>query len=424
MQRERPSALLFALLFLGGCSAEAGALTAAIAAPRAAVTPAPTPSGVTVASPVAPEPSASAAPPSAAPVPDEALSPARPGPCPAPSEAIRALFARAARLEAEAGGQDPPRAVTEAIRLRLDELYQSGCRSSLDDKAVVAEVERLSEGLSSPPTLFGQSLGPRTLMFGHHAPGASTVAMYTFLRGQLRTRVLVTSEGPELERTLMLLDAGLFQPSGVSEPLLVVANTHPWYASCWRGLRFRVLAASGNPDKPTALLDKLADGRWCEEVSVETEGDEVRFLYDTWAGPLHFGDVQRPRALAYRWSAGTLEQRFGFAGGFHHLVESWLGESWLLAEQATLASEAARLAPIHDVLAERAAKADKGAGESDGQTFRFELFPAGDPGRRRVVIYCSTLEGGKPCVDWPKPVDFLLTLDQKTWLIADAKPRL
>ena len=354
---------------------------------------------------------------------DDPLPPARPGPCPAPTNAVRALYTRAVALASQSAAPEPPRAIAEAIRVRLGELYQSGCRPSLDDPGLFSEITRLTEGLESPPKLFVQSLGPRTVMVIHHGPQASTVAMYAFHAGQMRTRVFVTDEGPEMERTLLLLDAALFQPSGAPEPLLVVANTHPWMASCWRNLRFRVLAGSATPDAPTALLDHAGGGRWCEGITIQTEGDDVRFLYDDWAGPLRFGEVQRPRALSYHWDGQALERRFGFAGAYQHLVEDWLAEAWPLASQATVPTAAPRLAAIHDELAARVARIDAVASQPDSPTFSFELFPAGDPSRRRVVVYCARIESEKACTDWPKPVEFVLEREGQRWFVADAKPR-
>lgn len=419
-RRLRPFTLT-AMLLVSAC----GPAPAPASVPLGEAAPAALPSAhaARVEPSPAPAPASAPSPPAEADLASEPLPPSRPGPCPPPSPATQALFNRAAKLSASTGARSADEAVAEAIRERLDELYQSGCRSSLDDAALVAEVLRLREAPEGTPSLFGESLGPRTVMFGHGGPQGDAVSMFTFREGKVRTRITVTSEGPEMERTLMLLDASLFQPPGAPEPLLAVASSHPWMSSCWRSLRFRVLAASGTPARPTALLDQPASGRWCEGVSIETREDEVQFLYDGWGGPLRFGDVQRPRASTHRWDGAGLVRHFGFAGTFHQLVDDWLAAPWSLAIEATQTSEAARLAPIHEDLFARTERLEHEEGSAARPTFSFELFPAGEPTRRRLVVYCALDEGGKPCGDWPRPIDFTLVQEGEHWLVADVKRR-
>jgi hypothetical protein len=346
----------------------------------------------------------------------------RPRACPKASIAVTTTFARAAGLAENTGALEPHRALAEAVRMRLDELYQSGCRASLTDEQLLAELRRLTRGLSDAPSLFGQSLGADAIMIGHATMQGGGVALYHFSQGSVRTRIHVTSEGTTLEQRLLLLDATLFQPPGTPDPLLVLANTHPWHASCWRTLRFRVLAPSGDPLAPTALLDRTTGGRWCEAVTIETSGSDVSFQYLDWGRALTKILVVRPTSLAFRHDGQSLDERFGFVPGFEHLVEDWLMRPWALAHQATITSAQAALEPRHRALAQAMAQAVDQTGPSTPM-FSFELFPGGAPTKRRLVVYCEMSDTSAACPDWPKPVDFALEQEGETWRVSDVKPR-
>lgn len=349
--------------------------------------------------------------------------PSHPGRCPPPGPDTLRLFARAAGLAETTEALETHRAVTEALRMRLDELFQSGCQVALNDQGLVEEVKRLTENMANPPAIFGTRLGDDTVMLGHATSYGGGVAMYTWSRGKMRTRIDLTGEGMDLEDRLLLLNADLFQPPGAMEPLLVVANTHPWMASCWRTLRFRVLAPSGDPASPTVLLDRPGSGRWCEDVSIRASGADLTFQFDGWRGVLEAPEFVRPHVLAYHYENGVLTERFGFAPGFHLLVEDWLEQPWSLASQATLHGGDGRLEALHDQLSTLAKEAESASSQPDGPSLTQELFPAGSPTRRRLVVYCSLSEGKKPCPNWKKPVDFHLAEEGGRWYVSDVKPR-
>lgn len=353
----------------------------------------------------------------------DAPPPSLPGPCPAPGPDTLRLFARAADLAEKTEEIEPHRALTEALRMRLDELFQSGCRVALNDQQLVKEVQRVAENLTGPPNIFGASLHSDTVMLGHQTSYGAGIGMYTWSRGKMRTRIDLTGEGMDLEKRLLVLDADLFQPPGAPEPLLVVANTHPWMSSCWRTLRFRVLAASGDPFSPTALLDRPGSGRWCEELTIKGDGAELTFQFDGWRGVLEAQDFIRPHILAYHYENGRLEERFGFAPGLHLLVEDWLEQPWTLASQATLDGGKSHLEALHDKLSTLAKDAENARSQPDGPALTQELFPDGDPARRRLVVYCALSDSKKPCPDWKKPVDFHLQQKDGRWYVADVKPR-
>src|SRR5690606_31416532 len=188
-----------------------------------------------------------------------------------------------------------------------------GCHAHKSDAELRDELLRLrSDELPNDHELqvFVQRHDVTAVLMGHHTTASSGVGLYAWAGGKVRMRIHVTSEGTALEKQLHLLNAEIFRPRGAAEPLLVVANTHPWYASCWRTLRFRVLAPGATPRTPRALLDRETSGRWCEGVKIEIAADEVRFRYEDWG--LAANAMQRVHTLAYRIRNGVLERRFGF----------------------------------------------------------------------------------------------------------------
>jgi hypothetical protein len=377
--------------------------------------------------PEAPAPGAVApdAPASDAPIPVAARPPVphRAGPCPSPSANVTNLYHRAAALAESTGAIEPHRAITEAIRLRLDELYAAGCRPSLDDDKLRAELERLGENLPNAPALFAHTHDPYTTMAGHATAEGGAVALYTWSGDKVRTRIEVTNEGTEMEQRLLLLDANVFQPPGAPEPLLVIANTHPWMASCWRTLRFRVLAPSGDPKKPKTVVDHPGDGRWCEGVDIHAQGSELSFQYLDWGGALTFGQVMRPTVLAFHFGGGAATERFGFPPNPEHLVEDWLERPWSLAREATTDTSRDRLEALHADLGPKVAKVKETLSQTDTEGLSYELFPGGAPSKRKLVIYCALSSTGGPCPHWPKPVDFALEQDGARWKVGDVKPR-
>lgn len=349
--------------------------------------------------------------------------PHRPGPCPAPSPAATNLFQRSSALAESTQALSSHRAISEAVRMRLDEIYKAGCRPSLDDDHLRAEVEALGKTMAGPPTLFLESLDAYTTMVGHATSNGGSVAMYTWSSDAVRTRIDVTSDGLDMEQRLLLLDATVFQPPGAREPLLAIANTHHWMASCWRSLRLRVLAPSGDPLKPKALLDRPDDGRWCEGVDIQVQGPEVRFHFLDWGGALTMGQVMRPVVHAFHVDGAAATERFGFPPGPEHLVEDWLSRPWSLSREATDDSARDRLEPVHADLARKVAQATETLTQGDPEELTYELFPAGAPTKRKLVVYCALGSGAGPCPDWPKPVDFALEQDSGRWRIKDVKPR-
>jgi len=347
------------------------------------------------------------------------VPPRRPGPCPAPTDASSRLFSNAWAIASGTSVAEPHHAIDEVLRIRLDQLYTSGCRGNLDDKQLVKELQRLSTDKKDPPALFAQSLHGWTMM-GHSLDSGSGVAMYAYRGGKARTRIDVTNDGTSEEKTLLLLDAVLFQPPGAPEPLLLIANTHPWMSSCWRSLRVRALAPGPDPRTPAVLLDHRFSGRWCEGIRIRTDGADIHFLYDAWAAVFK-QEMVRGYSLSFRYRDGALERRFGFESDLGYVVEDWLTEPWTLANQATVASERAKLASVHRNLAAVVAVALKQGG-NDEPTFTREVFPI-DATTKRVVVYCAGSSSGKPCPSWPKPVDFKFRAGADGWRLAEVRGR-
>ena len=339
--------------------------------------------------------------------------------CPAPGkgtldalEVVRALSTR------EASTRQCQQAAIETVRLRLRELLAQSCAAKASDADWTATLFPPSgPTVGLPEVLKGtQVRRPKgfpnlTLAWGSE-DRSSWLALYRQEPDTLRAAIALIDEGPAMEQQLMLFDAVVFQPAGATEPMLAVANSHPWVSSCWRDLRFRVLAVGASPTEPRALFSKSIGGRVCEDVTVKADGDLVRFDYLGWAQRF-MGDVMRPAALELRYVGGRFEQRYAFVGQPKYLVEDWLVLPWALAAQATLPEAASRLEAVHKRLS-----ALKTPSES---RYSAEQFPSAGGGRR-VAVYCDRGEK-QPCSEWPKTVDFELVQRDKHWLLSEVKER-
>jgi hypothetical protein len=339
--------------------------------------------------------------------------------CPAPGkgtldavEVVRALGSR------DASTRQCQQSAIETVRLRLRELTAHGCAAKASDADLTATLFPPSGPTAGlPDVLKGtqvrrpKGLADWTLAWGSE-DRSSWLALYRQQPDTLHTVIALIDQGPAMEQQLMLFDAAVFQPPGATEPLLAVANSHPWASSCWRDLSFRVLAVGPSPTEPRALYSKSVGGRVCEDVTVQVAGDVVRFDYLGWTQRF-MGDVWRPAALELRYAGGQFEQRYGFVGQPKYVVEDWLTLPWALAAQATLPDAASRLEPVHARL---------GAGKPPSESsYSAEQFPSAGGGRR-VAVYCQRGDKG-PCPEWPKTVDFELVQRDKHWLVRDAKER-
>jgi hypothetical protein len=346
------------------------------------------------------------------------------GPCPAPSADAERTFARALAMFDKTTDPGPDRAMAEAIRMRLDELYRHGCHRRLDDGALLAEVTRIAAdpaALASKLNL--QNVGEMGILASHSTGFESWVASYRWQNGKVRTLMIVTGEAGDQEKQLLLLGYRVFQMPGAPGPLLALASTHPWMSSCWRALRFRIFAPSADPLKPAVLLNLPLSGRWCEGVRVEAKGDTVSFTYDGWGGPWSRATVQRSYTLSYRYVSSAFEERFGFPTGFEPLAEDWLTRRWALSREATVDDARDRLKPIHEMLHQKIIDIEKSPSSAGGSSeFTSELFPVSDA-ERRLVLYCAVGGTSKPCAKWPKPVDVYLQRSGGLWRVKDVKPR-
>lgn len=313
--------------------------------------------------------------------------------------------------------------MAEAVRIQLDTLYQHGCYRRLDDARLLAEVARIADDPKDFASSLGvESLGERGVVATYRTGFRDWIALYRWGDGKVRTLIVVTGEAGNEERQLLILGYTVFQPPGETRPLLALANTHPWASSCWRSLRFRVLAPSGDPFRPDALLNWPHGGRWCEGVKVTAEGDTVSFVYDDWGGPWSRALVQRTYTRTYQIHAGALAERFGFPFKLEHLAEDWLMRSWSLAAEATIEEARDRLKPIHDALRDRLIAQEKARASGPYQEYTSQLFKVSDT-ERRLVLYCAVADTGKPCADWPRPVDFLIERRLGIWRVKEVKPR-
>lgn len=347
--------------------------------------------------------------------------PTGPGACPKPARKIQQLFANALKVAEESSEKEPQRAIAESIRLRLDELFNSGCGVRLNGKQLNEQVALISEDPAKREN-FGVGLAAGYPVASYYSKLGAGIALYEWREGKIRTRIVVTHDGADLEKQLMLLDFDVLNPPGSKAPLLALVNTHPWMASCWRRLRMRVFEPSGDPDRPTVLLDHHTSGRWCEGVGVTAAGNSVSFTYQDWFSVLR-PLMERQRNLSFEYQAGSLVRRFGFPREIHQLVDEWLSVDWAQAKQATVLSKSAELEPVHA----RLTKAVKRALAREGAqavSFSSELFPGGNKDERRLTAYCALSDDDRqPCKDWPKPVDIMLEWNGSHWLIGSVKPR-
>ena len=345
------------------------------------------------------------------------------GPCPAPSDDAKRLFARALEMEKKTTDPEPHRAIAEAVRMRLDALFQHGCYRNLDAEHLLEAVAQIApDPKDFTERMDLQNRGELGLVAYYGSYSSGWIAQYRWGDGMIRTRILVTGERGDMDKQLLALNFKLAKLPSYPEPVLVLANTHPWMSSCWRALRIRILAPSGNPIKPTTLLDKPLDGRWCEGMTIEIKGDTVNFFYNSWGGPWSFTFVQRAYTLTYEYKAGAFVEHFGFPPQFENLPEDWLMREWPFSQEATVESARGSLQTVHEVLHRTLIEHQKAHASGSDSEYSQELFPVSDT-ERRIAMYCAHRETGKPCKEWPKPVDFFIERRDGMWYVKDVRSR-
>lgn len=345
------------------------------------------------------------------------------GPCPPPSDVIRRMLANAMEMEKKTTDPEPHRAITEAVRMRLDEIYQHGCFRNVDDEHLVQAIAEIADD----PGAFTELLHLKRYgdlgiwsYYGTYAAGA--LADYRWQGGMMRTSVLVTGERGDMDKQLLVLSGKIAKLPSYPDPVLVIANTHPWMASCWRDLRIRVLAPSGDPIHPKVLLDKPFSGRWCEGMTTKVEGDMITFGYDGWGGPWSMAGVQRSYTLAYQYEGGALVEHFGFPPRFQELPEDWIMRDWKLSQEATIESARDRLQSVHEHLHKVVTDYEKAHRTDSNAEYSQEVFPVSDT-ERRIAMYCVFRDTNKGCSHWPKPVDFFIERRGEYWYVKDVVAR-
>jgi hypothetical protein len=345
------------------------------------------------------------------------------GPCPPPSDVIRRMLANAMEMEKKTTDPEPHRAITEAVRMRLDEIYQHGCFRHIDDEHLLEAIAEIAD----EPKAFTELLQVKRYgdlgiwsYYGTYAAGA--VAHYRWQGGMIRTSILVTGERGDMDKQLLVLSGKIAKLPSYPDPVLVIANTHPWMASCWRAMRIRVLAPSGDPIHPKVLLDKPLSGRWCEGMTTKVVGDTITFGYDGWGGPWSLAGVARSYTLSYQYSDGALVEHFGFPPRFQELPEDWIMRDWKFSQEATLESVRERLQPVHERLNKVVKDYEKAHSQDSNAEYSQEVFPVSDT-ERRIVLYCAFRDTSKPCTHWPKPVDFFIERRGEFWYVKDILAR-
>ncbi len=344
------------------------------------------------------------------------------GPCPAPTNNARQILARALEMETKTTDPEPHRAIAEAIRLRLDEIFRHGCFRRLDDDHLLEAIVAIApDPKEMTDRLFIANRGDLGILASYGNYGGGFVATYRWHEAMIRTSMIVSGEQGDLDKQLLTLTAKMAKLPGYPEPVLVLGNTHPWMSSCWRAMRLRILAPSGDPLHPTALLDKPTGGRWCEGITSEIKGDRVSFIHDNWGGPWSTAFVQRTYTYTWELVDGKMVQRFGFAPKIEYLPEDWLMGEWDLAQEATVESARDRLKSIHDQLHKVLVAYEKSRPNSDSE-YSQEMFPVSAT-ERRIALYCSTRETNKHCKEWPQTVDVFIELRDGKWYVKDLVQR-
>ena len=346
-----------------------------------------------------------------------------PGPCPSAPDQLRQLLANALELEKKTTDPEPHRAIAEVVRMRLDALFQHGCHRRLNDEQLVEVVAQLAPD----PKDFAERLdlinrGDLGILSTYGTYAGGYAAQYHWHDGMIRTSILVTGEQGDLDKQLFLLTAKLVKFPSYPEPVLVLGNTHPWMASCWRDMRIRVLAPSGDPLRPKALLDKPKGGRWCEGIKTTVQGDTVSFSFEDWGGPWSFAQIQRSYTYTYQYEGRNLVEHFGFPARIEDLPEDWLMREWTLAQEATVESARERLQGVHAQMHKALIDHRKANPISDNSEYTQEMFPVSDA-ERRIALYCAQRETKKPCKQWPKAVDFIIERRNGLWYVKDVIPR-
>lgn len=359
-------------------------------------------------------------------VPTAAVSQKEPGrasgPCPSTTDQAPHILAQAFAAEKTTTDPGPHRAIAEAIRMRLDTLFQHGCHRRLNDEQLLEEIVKMADDPKGfKERLEVNNLGDLGLTASYGTYSGGFLAHYQWHDGMIRTRILVTGEQGDLDKQLLALTARVAKLPSYPEPVLVLGNTHPWMSSCWRAMRIRVLAPSGDPINPKVLLNRPADGRWCEGISSEVKGDTVSFTYDNFGGPWSFGMVQRTYTFTFQFDGSAFVERFGFAPKLEYLPEDWLMREWNLSQEATVDSARERLQPMHEKMHKALVASEKKSRGDDEYTL--ELFPVSDI-ERRVALYCVHRDTQKPCKQWPTPVDFFIERQDKKWYVKDVVPRV
>lgn len=344
------------------------------------------------------------------------------GPCPAVTDEAPHILARALAAEKQTTDPGPHRAIAEAIRMRLDALFQHGCHRRLNDPQLLDEIVKMADNPADfKERLDMTNLGDLGVTASYGTYWGGFYVHYRWHDGMIRTRILVTGEQGDLDKQLLTLTARIAKLSNYPEPVLVLGSTHPWMSSCWRAMRLRVLAPSGDPLHPKALLDKPTSGRWCEAMTTEVKGDTIHFTYDMFGGPWSIALVQRTYTFTFRLEGDAMVEHFGFAPKLEHLPEDWLMREWTLSQEATVEGARERLQPMHEKMHKALVAAEK---KSTGEfEYSQELFPVSDT-ERRVAMYCVHRETQAPCGQWPTPVDVFIERRDGKWYVKDVVPRV
>lgn len=329
-----------------------------------------------------------------------------------------------------------PLAAARAVETRLTGLVRARCLRGLDQDETAAALGGIDPDDLDVVTVWPNAKLPDLLaVSSDNIATPPWVGLYRLERRgahprarllTLVTRTGLPDPGPSGWDVLALLRAAVIQVPGTKQPLLVVLNTYLGN-SCWHAIRFAVFAPGRSPLFPREVKKTtIPIGYYCDDLDIAFDGSELTVGYYSMPGWGKSGRriqllppdyVARPATLAFSVDKSLhFERRFGYVAGKHGiacLVEDWLYDDWKLAAEASSSASLAELEKAHRRFGSRRPR--------KGSEYSMELFPR--HGGLRAVVYCDRGEKTKPCSEWPKPVDFMLTRKGQRWQIAAVKER-
>ncbi len=126
--------------------------------------------------------------------------------------------------------------------------------------------------------------------------GDSSLALFERREGSLRLALVDRTPVVKSVRDVRFARTWTISPPDAQDAYYVVTGwTNPWVASCWRDMRFHVLAPGRDPWAPRRLARSTAPTYWCNGWSFDATATGFSLDYDG------HDDVETIRARRQRW---------------------------------------------------------------------------------------------------------------------------